>query len=587
MKQCRSQRWVAVPLVFVAGGLLLGGLVGGCSGRKQVPFGLRDAGQKSGEPKTDVEQGAPELPVGDIFGPNQVEVRVAESTLVLQAGYALAALQLDLDGSEPVDALVVSADPQEVWLQAAYPRGLDVSARAVDSFLVPAHCIEPTAKVRQLSSSLVAVRVEHRCGTAKRTNLWLVTIEAQPRVRERITVLPPNEQSETAIEIELAVEDRDGDGYDDVVANIRVGMTDIPLAWLNRPGGFARDLSQPEASLKKLADGAWESLGSNLAGANTRALEVLDAFVALCREGGAARVGLMGSQGLQCQQSPATGRAASVAITAAIRQGNFVRALQLQRLWQNSAIQPSSEERNLVQAAWRKARANAVATWRLIASEGARASLYFRDDDTLVIDGRVPQQMQLSSGAMTRLSEAELVPAIRDPSGRFAVRSVRATCAGFEAELGPIRSKQSHRAPIEKRSSNAPCRTPVDRPATVFEWAVLGWAPQGLVAASGDLLRVVPLNEFAKPAGRPIELSTTSPLPAPIRGARITADGARYVIPHAEGVVVRDWTKGGAGLWLRPTDWDAVAGELRSIAISPNGQKIALQKGSEIRLLSW
>jgi len=580
MKLCRSHRRAAVLLVFVAGGLVFG-----CTGRKQVPFGLRDAGQDPGETAAEVDEGAPELPVGESYGPGQVEVRVAESTLVLKLGYALAALQLNLDGKEPVDALVVSADPQEVRLQAAYPRGLDVSSRAIDSFLVPGHCVEPTASIRQLSSS--AARVEHRCETGKRTNLWLVTIEAQPRVRERITVLPPNEKSSRDIAIELAVEDRDADGYEDVIANLRIGKTDVPLAWLDRPGGFARDVSEPEARLKELADGAWGSLSANPTSASTRALAVLDAFVALCRESGAARVGLSGTQGLQCQQSPAAARAASVAISASIRRGSFVRALELQRWWQNPALQPSPEERNLVQATWRKAKANAVASWRAIDSEGGQASLYFRDADTLVIDGRAPRQVQLSSGIKTQLSEAELVPAIRDPSNRFAVRGVRATCAGFEAELGPIRGRQSHRAPIERRSSKAPCRTPIDRPATVFEWAVLGWAPQGLVAASGDLLRVVPLNQFAKPAGRPIDLGTTSPLPAPIHGARITTDGTRYVIPHPEGVVVRDWRNGGAGLWLRPADWEEVPGDIRSIAISPDGRKIALQKGSEIRLLSW
>jgi len=563
------------------------GLIWGCSGRKQVPFGLQDAGPSSAEPAADTEEGAAELPVGQTFEPDQVEVQVAESTLVLQAGYALAALQLDLDGNEPVDALVVSADPQEVRLQAAYPRGLDVSARAIDSFLVPSHCTEPVAGIRQLSTSLVGVRVEHSCETGKRTNFWLVTIEAQPRVRERITVLPPNEQSGSAIEIDIGVEDRDADGYDDVVANLRIGEADIPLAWLNRPGGFARDGSQPEASLQELANGAWESLSSNLAGANTRALAVLDAFVALCRESGAARIGLSGTQGLQCQQSPATARALSVAMTAAIRRGSFVRALELQRWWEKTATQPSAEERNLVQSAWRKAKANAAATWRVLDSEGSQVSLHFRDNDTVVVDGRAPRKIQLSSGAKMRLSEAEILPPIRDPGGRFAVRAVRATCAGFEAEVGPIRSKQTHRVPIEPRSSKAPCKTPIDRPASPFEWAVLGWAPQGLVAASGDLLRIVPLDEFAKPAGHPIALNAGSPLPAPIRGARITGDGARYVIPHAEGVVVRDWRKGGAGLWLRPADWDAVPGELRSIAISPDGRKVALQKGSEIRLLSW
>ena len=99
--------------------------------------------------------------------------------------------------------------------------------------------------------------------------------------------------------------------------------------------------------------------------------------------------------------------------------------------------------------------------------------------------------------------------------------------------------------------------------------------------------RIIPLNERAKPAGRPIDLSPGSPLPAPIRGARITPDGSRYLIPHTEGVVVREWRKGGVGLWLRPADWSAIPGELRSVAISPEGRSIALQNGNEIRLVTW
>ncbi|RLB50159.1 MAG: hypothetical protein DRH23_05015 [Deltaproteobacteria bacterium] len=579
MNGCRSQRWAAVLVMFLAGALL-----GGCSSRKQVPFGLQDAGATA---VPEGEEAAAELPVGTTFEPNQVEVPVAESTLVLEVGYALAALELDLDGSEPSDSLVVSADPQEVRLQAAYPRGLDVTARTIDSFLVPSHCVEPSAEIRQLSASLVGVRVDHTCETGKRTNFWLVTIEAQPRVRERITVLPPNDRSKAPIEIELRVEDRDADGYDDVVANVRIGETDVPLAWLNRPGGFARDASQPEATLKELADSAWDSLNSDLRRAKQRALAVVGAFVALCRESGAARIGLSGTHGLQCQQSPATARAVSVAMTAAIRRGSFVRALELQRWWEGTATQPTPEERELVQAAWRKAKAGTTVTWRIIGREASPASLYFRGADTLIVDGRAPRAIQLSTGSESRLPEADIMPAVRDPDGRFAVRSVRMTCAGFEAEVGPIRGKQTHRVPIERRASNAPCKTPIDRAASVFEWAVLGWAPQGLVVASGDLLRVVPLNAFAKPAGSPIDLRTGSPLPAPIRGARITADGSRYVIPHPEGIVVRDWRGGGAGLWLRPADWNAVPGELRSIAISPDGRHVAVQKGSEIRLLTW
>jgi hypothetical protein len=121
----------------------------------------------------------------------------------------------------------------------------------------------------------------------------------------------------------------------------------------------------------------------------------------------------------------------------------------------------------------------------------------------------------------------------------------------------------------------------------VFEWAVLGWAPQGLVAATGDRLRIVPVDELGKTAGQPIDLRPGSPLPAPVRGARITPDGNRYVIPHPEGIVVREWQRGGSGLWLRPSDWTQVPGELRAIAISPSGKRIAVQKGNEIRGLTW
>jgi hypothetical protein len=581
MNACRWRRWW--PGVVV---LLAGLVVGGCSGRKQVPFGLKDAGV-SPEIETETEEGATELPVGTSFGPNQVEIPVAESTFVLPAGYALAALQLDLDGNEPEDALVVSADPQVARLQAAFPRGLDVVARHVDSFLVPSHCVEPSAEIRQLSASLVGVRVEHTCETGKRTNVWLTTVEAQPRVRERITVLPPNERSKEPIELELQIEDQDADGYDDVIASVRIGETVVPLAWLNRPGGFARDASQPEAALDELAQNAWASLDSDLPGARKRALAVLDAFVALCRESGAARIGLSGTHGLQCRQSPATSRAVAVAITAAIRRGNFVRALELQRWWEVAAIQPTPEEQALVQAAWRKAKATATATWRTVSREATPAALYFRDADTLVVDGRTPRTIQLSSGSESKLAEVDIVPPVRDPDGRFAVRGVRVTCMGREAEVGPIRGKQTHRVPIERTEGSTPCKTAIDRPASVFDWAVLGWAPQGLVVASGDLLRVVPLNAFAKPAGNPIDLRTGSPLPAPIRGARITTDGSRYVIPHPEGIVVRDWRGGGSGLWLRPADWNSVPGELRSIAISPDGRHVAVQKGTEIRLLTW
>ena len=67
----RSQRWGAALVVFLAGAL-----VAGCSGRKQVPFGLQDAGAPT-ELEAEDEEGTAEFPVGTAFEPNQVEVPVS------------------------------------------------------------------------------------------------------------------------------------------------------------------------------------------------------------------------------------------------------------------------------------------------------------------------------------------------------------------------------------------------------------------------------------------------------------------------------------------------------------------------------
>jgi len=573
-----------VAFVFMLGS----GVLGGCTGRKQVPFGLEDASNdESDVEEVEQEETPSELNVGETFEPNQVEVPVHEASLVLPKGYALGALRIELDGEEPIDAIVVSAEDQRIALQAAFERGLGVTALPIDSFLVSEDCKEPRASLRQLSTSLASVRVDHSCDGGSRTNIWILTVEPQPRVRERITLLPPNDVSKVPISLALSVEDRDIDGYEDVVANLSIADIEIPLTWLNRPGGFARDTSEPEAALKVLADDAWGFVDSDPAGSSKRARGVIEAFIALCRESGRARLGLTGTQGIQCGASSATSRALATEMIAAIRRGEFIRALELQRWWSMGAVPQTSEEQEAVQKAWKRAKASAETDWTLIDSQSATADLYFRDDDHIVVGGFAPKLISLPSGKKEALAPSDARPATRSPNGRFAVTGVRVTCVGYEAEVGALGSKRTHRVVIERRPGTVPCRTPIDRPASVFEWGVLGWAPQGLVAAHGDRLRIVPVDELGKAAGGPIDLGPRSPLPAPVRGARITPDGNRYVIPHAEGIVARDWAGGGSGIWLRPEPWDQVAGELRALAISPSGKRIAVQKGNEIRLLTW
>jgi hypothetical protein len=574
---------LAASFVFL---VLVGGALG-CSSRKQVPFGLEEASPTEEAPTDVEEEVAPELPVGETFAANQVEVPVNEASLVLPAGTALGVLRTDLDADQSTDAIVVSSEGQRVEVQAAFERGLGVTAVPIDSFLVPEDCKEPKVDLRQLSTSLVGVRVDHACDAGPRTNVWILTVERQPRVRERLTLLPPNDVSKAPLALELSAEDRDADGYEDVVVMVTVGGIEVPLTWLNRPGGFARDTSEPEAALRVLADDAWGFLDADPEGSSKRAHGVVEAFIALCRESGYSRLGLAGTQGIQCGASSATSRALAAEVIAAIRRGAFIRALELQRWWSVGSVPQTAEEQAAVQQAWQRAKASARASWARLDSQSATATLHFQDEDHVVVGGFAPKLIAIGTGEKRALVPSETAPAARSPNGRLAVRDVRVTCVGYEAEVGPVGSKRTHRVAIERRPGTVPCRTPIDRPASIFEWAVLGWAPQGLVASTRDRLRVVPLDELGKAAGRPVDLAATSPLPAPVRGARITPDGNRYVIPHSEGIVVRDWQRGGSGLWLRPSDWDQVPGELRALAISPSGRRIALQKGNEIRLLTW
>ncbi|MEM9731054.1 MAG: hypothetical protein AAF997_20950 [Myxococcota bacterium] len=575
------RRWVWALIV-------LHGL--GCTGRKQVPFGLEQsegAGGSAGTPAEMETETAPELATGEAFEADTVEVPVGDNTLVLENGYALASLRVDLDGDGEKDALVVAAAPDEVLLLAAYPRGITVTSRVVDSFRVPTDCVDPSAELSQLSESLFSVTVTHACPDGLRQNWWIGSAEAQPRVRERITLLPLGSEPNESIVLTLRADDVDGDGYEDIVAETRIGGLTVPLTWLNRPGGFARDVSQPEAALAQLANDAFTRLGTNPAEAGQLAGDVVSAFTVLCRESGDAKLGLSGTQGLICGRSPATGRALTVAAEAAIRRGDFVGALAIQRKWDDPALQPSPEDRARVEAALQKARNKSAARWERIDTESITTPIYFTDADTLVIGGARPRKVTLSSGTRTSVAPSEVRPTVISPDGRFRATGVRVTCAGFEAVIAPTGGKRTHRVTIERVAPNTPCRTPIDRPASIGEWTILGWAPQGLIVARGDRLRIVPLSADAKAAGKPSEVRPGSPLPAPVRGPGITSTGTRYVIAHPEGLVVRDWKKGGTGLWLRPPDWDSVPGEVRSVALSPDGQRAALQKGSEIRLVSW
>ena len=570
----------------VALGLAL--LLTGCSGRKQVPFGLQEAGVPSGGgglPGTAGAGGAP-TPIGEVFETGRVEVQVGELAMVVPTGYALSALRTDLDGDSNVDALVVSSEARRVQLYAGFQRGMGVRAEQVDAFVVPDDCAEAKAAISQLSQDLALVRVDHLCGDGPRQNLWIVSLDTPPRARERITILPPNPRSKAPIGVTLRNEDRDSDGYDDVVAEVSVGEAQIPLVWLNRPGGFARDASEPEATFEQLAEGALAALQRQTTIAGAEATHALDAYTALCRESGAARVGLSGTHGLQCGSLQSVSKAASIAIASAVARGELLEALRLSDWWEQQPIESTERDRERVQAAWRTAKSPAR-SFRLIAKEPRQVPLRFEGEESLLVGGPSPRRISITDGRSTYLRQGTTAQTIRAPSGRFEVREVRRSCRGFEAVIGVIGAKRTFRVPIERASTPERCKAVLDRPTSALEWRVLGWAPQGLVVAMNERVRVVPLRTNARPAGPPFDLPSGMALPAPLLGPSVTPDGSRYLIPQSSGILVRSRGGGDDAVWLRPEGWDAVTGDVRAVAISPGGRQVAVHKGNEIRLLRW
>jgi hypothetical protein len=535
-------RWLAVLPLFA-----LASACDSCGSSHAVPFGL-DAGRpraSTTEPSPDPRR---ERPSGRSLpeGTRRVDV---EGAPIEYAGSLRALWADDVDADGDRDAISIAGDASGSALLLSRREGSSFAApRVIARASFAQGCAIEAPSLEPVGESWLSARVRHACEGSSQTLVWLLSIEHTPRVLERFAILDAQGRAEGAIDLAFSSDDTDDDGRTDLVVTVSLDTeadepTTIALPWLDRPSGLARDAAEPERTFEARSREALRALSRQAARALSESRSVAALHEAICREPGRARIRIGESDGLGCGVSEGAGRAVTTAVRAAASRGDLLSALAWLEHMRTSGLRMNDER---WQAA-REAIARAPATSGVTLREGpehaapsstiARSSaLAFLDEDRLLLRGDAPRIWNLRSGELTPAEPAYGDFRILDPSGAFAVAAIERRCAGQVLRVVASNTIAQGRALGSTHSSpllaprepppGAPCPdlTPALRRDTAG-FAVLGWAPQGIVAARGNVLSVVALDLQAQPAGSPEVLSPGTLPPAPLPAGAISSDG--------------------------------------------------------------
>lgn len=466
-----------------------------------------------------------------IEGESTVDVDGAELDVSPRKLHAVLQLDTDSDGDRDAIGLTVTRAEDgraEVGLVLARRDAQAMSTRSIGRSLVDA-CDEPEirAEIQRQSGHFMIGKAELSCEESSSTVFILASDEASPRLRERFVA--------TDLTMTARFADLDADDHQDVEITLGAADRTTTLAFYNRPGGLGSDATAFGASLDALLTAIGEDDDS--------ARELFDA---LC--GPSARFGVGGRMGLECPQEQ-TERADTLRLTS----------LAVEDLAHAALRVPNSAS-----AAFLSAARHQSPEWRRITrSPPTDDSFSLRGGRLVLAGGRVA--FDLESGEQIPL-ESPGAPPVTSPDGQVAAR-----LSGERIELVDAGSAVlAGGAPISRqRLGDAP---------SGLRWWLLGWAPQGLFVFDGDSRFVVPRTESGALLA-PIEVADDSPSPAPLTGARVSADGERWIVELPLGVLA--YTAAGVELF-HPVGWDDVSGDPSSAAMSEDGAWIAVAKGDGV-----
>ncbi len=570
-----------------------------CSDEPAVPFKLN--------PPPEVPQ--VELPVSDagvgvvtLFATPADKPQVAGQPVPLTGVRALYEVDVDRDGDMDVLALTVDAT-QHVQL-ALFAREATLSApRPITGFFAPepGACTVADARFVSLSKEKTALRVELACAAERASvaaSLWLLSLEATPRVYERLDVLPFGAEGQPALSLLPRSLDSDGDHHDDIAVRVSsyggLEGDSLDLTWLDRPSGLVRDVREPEATLSAWAAAAQGQIAKQPDVAIARAELGLTLARAVCRELGSAQIAASGVPGVSCGSLPSLGALSTTLLGAYAKRGDVARAFDQYRNLR--AQRPSERLLDLAQAALAKLPAQAGVTLRkgpavepINQPRVHLPSARFLSDSSLFVHRLNPVLWDLDSGEETPSARGDSL--LHDPSGQLIAAAIERTCDGLAVRIErapPAGSDYTSAAPLANALlvpiASPPGCTRASHRADDGGYALLGWAPQGLVAARGSEVRLVPLASNGRANGEPRLLAPDSPRPAPLPAGVATRDGARYVEATPYGVLLYGPSSNQVELW-RPEGYLEVAKGPLEAAISPSARRVAVVAGGVLYVL--
>lgn len=584
---------------------------GGCEcDGAAVPFGL-DAGAEvahEGQPNRPGREGSP--PITRAFPDGTPRVEMEGAPLQVEGSIrGLWAHDVDADGDR--DAIVLAAGP-DAALRLAFARREGARFEALQdlSHAPPAAgCTVEGPTFEPLGRWLLA-RANVACPespASARQELWVITTERTPRVLEHLAILDAHGRAPGRVTLALAAEDRDDDGHDDLVVSVSVesggSSTSIVLPWLDRPSGLARDAAEPERTFGERAREGLRALRREPERALSLSREVVALHAVLCREPGQPRVRVGRTDGLSCGSSEGAGRAATTVVRALAAKGELLEALGAIEHLETPGLVVDDERRQAVKNAIGGAPATAGVTLRegpaLLAptTPALRLSaLAFLDEDRLLLRGERPHIYTISTGELMEAEPAQAELRVLDPAGTFAVAGIERRCEGHVLRIVPARAfvmgqvlGSTHSSPLlaeREPPADAPC--PDLTPNLRIDdggFHVLGWAPQGVVAARAGQLSVVPLDVSAQAAGPPELLGAGTPPPAPLPAGAITADGRFFAEVRGLGVLVHPVASSGGPQLFWPEGWGAREGAVTDPAVSPSGHRVGVIRGGQVLIL--
>ncbi len=614
-----------------------------CDRGARVPF-KRQSAPASQAPDSKLQtdaahSGAPEPGVpfepqtGQHFPEGKGELEIDGVTLELAEGAFRAALALDLDQDEDRDALVLATDADGVpALQFAAQQEGEFGPLQVLGTEGPglAGCRLLAGDIRTIAPIYAVARLDLTCGeesepdaekpesetekpepeTEKPTEkrFWVIALQETPHLVGQFAALPPPPGlAPGTLGLELSAEDLDQDGHADIVTKVTVAFPQsdksetLALHWLNRPGGLARDRSQPEELLSSLANRA-RRLTKRDPDAGLAMVERVRALhAALCLEGGAARLRIGARNGLTCGRSTAAGRAETVACEALVAKGEVVAAIEASAKLDQAAYWVTPWDRKLAQKALDSIPEVTGLTWvegpehRPAARPELRlAALGFVDENRLLLRGAVPMSYDLSQRSLAPLDPAAGSSSIVDPSGRLAAVGIRRACDGFRLRIvsasqlvAGLPTRRTVAEPLIQALSTpagASCPEPHTEPDDDDSGLrVLGWTARGIVLAHGEQLRVVVFDPQAPERAIARALKPGQDPPGPLPPGVSTRDGRFFALVTPLGVAIRRvFPSPSTSLVRFKEGWGYQ--EVTDVAVSPSGRRIAVVRKGRVHI---